>query len=85
MATIMLKRQIINDTVGNPIGVILPLEEYTLVERILNKRFPAVTVDARLAQMKQAVADPLFMADLEETMSAYAEIDADSRAAHLHG
>ena len=77
MTTIMLKRQIINDTVGNPIGVILPLEEYTLVERILNKRFPTVKIDSRLAQMKQAADDPLFMADLEDTMSAYAEIDAD--------
>ena len=77
MTAIMLKRQIINDTVGNPIGVILPLEEYTLVERILNKRFPAVKVDARLVQMEQAAADPLFMADLEETMSVYAETDAE--------
>ena len=77
MTTIMLKRQIINDTIGNPIGVILPLEEYTLVERILNERFPAVKVDARFAQMKQAANDSLFMADLEETMSAYAESDAE--------
>jgi len=77
MTTIALKRQIINDEIGNPIGVILPFEEYTLIEKILNKRLPVTKVDSRIALIEQATNDPLFMADLEETMLAYAEADAE--------
>jgi|GEM_PF-1222715 len=31
----------------------------------------------KLEQMEQAANDPLFMADLRETMSAFAEVDAE--------
>ncbi len=40
MITTALKRQFITDAVGNLVGVILPLEEFALVEEILEQRFP---------------------------------------------
>ncbi len=40
MAGTILKRQFITDAAGNPVGVILPLEEFVLVEEILDQRFP---------------------------------------------
>jgi hypothetical protein len=36
----ILKRQFITDKEGNPVGVILPLEEFALVEDILEQQFP---------------------------------------------
>lgn len=76
MTTLVIKRQFITDVEGNPIGVILPLSEYALVEPILAQQERATAVD-KLAQMKQAINDPLFMADLEETMNAFANADAE--------
>lgn len=76
MATIALKRQFITDTAGNPIGVILPMEEYALVEEILEQRSPIPGEADKLDQIEQAANDPLFMADLRETMLAFAEADA---------
>jgi hypothetical protein len=76
MVTTVLKRQFITDTTGNPVGVILPLEEFALVKEILEQRFPTTKAD-KLEQMEQAAKDPLFMADLHETMSAFAEVDAE--------
>jgi hypothetical protein len=75
MATTVLKRQFITDAEGNPVGVILPLEEFALVKEILEQRFPTIKAD-KLDQIEQAAKDPLFMADLHETMSAFAEVDA---------
>ena len=77
MTTTVLKRQFIADAAGNLVGVILPLEEFALVERILEQRFPTPGEDKKLAQMEQAANDPLFVADLRETMSAFAEVDAE--------
>ena len=77
MTTTVLKRQFIADAAGNPIGVILPLEEFALVKRILEQRFPTLSEADKLAQMEQAASDPLFMADLRETMSAFADADAE--------
>lgn len=45
MDTIILKRQLITDASGKPVGVILPLEEYALVEAILEKNFGGGVVD----------------------------------------
>jgi hypothetical protein len=42
MAGTVLKRQFITDASGNPVGVILPLEEYALVEETLKQRLPVV-------------------------------------------
>jgi len=77
MTTTVLKRQFITDAVGNPIGVILPLEEFVLVEEILEQRFPTPSDADKLDQMEQAASDPLFMADLHETMLAFADVDAE--------
>ncbi len=77
MTVTILKRQFITDAAGNPVGVILPLEEFALVEEILERRFPATSKTDKLDQMKQAANDPLFMADLHETMSAFAKADAE--------
>jgi hypothetical protein len=73
----ILKRQFITDAAGNPVGVILPLEEFALVERILEQRSPPLSEANKLDQMEQAANDPLFIADLHETMSAFAEVDAE--------
>jgi hypothetical protein len=72
----MLKRQFITDAAGNPIGVILPLEEYALVQEILEQRSQPTSEADQLDRMAQAVHDPLFMADLRETMTTFAEADA---------
>lgn len=76
MGTTVLKRQFITDADGKPIGVILPLSEYALVEPILAKHESASAIE-KLAKMKEAGGDPLFMADLEETMHAFEATDAE--------
>ena len=74
----ILQRQFINDTKGIPIGVILPLEEYRLVEPIFKQRTQVKNSDAeKLKQMEQAVHDSRFMADLHEVMSNFATVDAE--------
>jgi hypothetical protein len=75
--TVVLKRQFITDRVGNPIGVILPLEEYVLVEKILEQLTQPLDVADKLKQMEQVANDAIFMADLHETMSAFDETDAE--------
>jgi hypothetical protein len=77
MTTATLKRQFITDAEGNPIAVILPMEEFALVKDILDQRSRTNDEADKLAQMGQAVQDPLFMADLRETMSAFAGTDAE--------
>ncbi len=77
MTTAVLKRQFITDSLGNPIGVILPMEEFALVEEMLEQRLLTSTEADKLSLIEQATQDPLFMADLQETMTAYAEADAE--------
>ena len=72
-----LKRQFITDVTGNPIGVILPLEEYALVQEILEQRSQPPSEADQLDRMAQAAHDPLFMADLREAMSSFAKADAE--------
>ena len=72
MTKTVLKRQFITDAAGSPIGVILSLEEFALVEEILEQQFQTPSEADKLDQMEQAVRDTLFMADLRETMSAFA-------------
>jgi len=76
MTTMVLKRQIITDADGNPVGVILPLSEYARVEKYLAQNDVLSTVD-KLTLVEQASTNPLFMADLNDTMSAFAEVDAE--------
>lgn len=72
----MLKRQFITDTAGEPVAVILPLDEFTLVADTLEERL-AARIDDKLQQMEQAARDPLFQADLRETMAAFVAVDAE--------
>lgn len=67
----MLKRQFITDVSGKPIGVILPLEEFALIADTLEQRLTSRPVTEKLALMEQVVHDPLFLADLYETMKAF--------------
>jgi len=77
MTVTVLKRQFITDAAGNPIGVILPLKEFALIEEILEQRFPSLDEARKLDRMEQAANDRLFMADLRQTMSAFAQVDAE--------
>ena len=72
----VLKRQFITDEAGNPIGVILPLEEYTLVADTLDQQLSA-QLDVKIQQVENAMDDPLFRADLSETMTAFEHVDAE--------
>lgn len=79
MSATLLKRQFITDAAGNRIGVILPIEEYSLIEEALDQVTSSPNESAKLALMDQAADDPLFMADLREAMSDFAKIDAEKR------
>ena len=76
MATAALGHQFITDAVGDPVGVILPLEEFALVEETLNQRLPVSGMADKLIQMEQAANDALFMNNLQETMSSFDGADA---------
>jgi hypothetical protein len=76
MTTTPLQRQFIRDASGNPIGVILPLEEYMRVALLLGDRDATGKETALLDQIEYAARDPLFLADLRETMAAYETVDA---------
>jgi hypothetical protein len=75
MAT--LKRQFITDTEGKPIGVILPIDEYALVEALLEAPKEDAAEAEKLEQMKRASKDPLFMEDLQAAMADFSEADAE--------
>jgi hypothetical protein len=77
MSEVILKRQFITDSAGKPVGVILPLEQFAVVEEILEEQFPVTNDVEKLERMRQAAHDPRFLADLHETMSAFAEADAE--------
>lgn len=71
------KWQYITDAEGNRIGVILPLNEFLLIEDTLEQRIRALGDEAKLQQMEQAANDPLFLEDLRETMDAFATPDSE--------
>ena len=77
MGEVVLKRQFITDSAGRPVGVILPLEQFALVEEILEEQFPASNDVEKLEKMRQAAHDPRFLADLQATMSTFAGVDAE--------
>ena len=77
MTITILKRQIITDSVGEPVGVILPLKEYDLVKNILEQHDQMPDVEKMLAKMEFAISDDLFLSDLLDTMSAYEAVDAE--------
>ena len=76
MTATTLRRQYIRDAEGNPIGVILPIEEYVRVALLFDERLIDDQDKERLEQIEYAVRDPLFLADLRETMAAYEVADA---------
>ncbi|MBX7233216.1 MAG: hypothetical protein K1X65_02455 [Caldilineales bacterium] len=76
MLKVALKRQLITDITGNAIGVILPLEEYRLVEKFLEN--DALDQEGeKLRQLELAVHDPMFLQDLYENMQAFAAADGE--------
>jgi len=77
MTMTVVKRQVIRDAEDNPIAVILPIEEFALVKDLLDQRSRSAGDADKLAQMSQAAQDPLFLADLDETMSAFESADAE--------
>ena len=74
MSQAMLVRQFIRDTMGQPVAVLLPIEEYTLVKPILESREKELA--GKLRQLELAAKDPLFLADLRETMAAFEVADS---------
>ena len=77
MTTTIVKRQIIRDAEDNPIAVILPMEEFALVKDLLEQRSRTADDADKLAKMEQAAQDPLFLADLSETMSTSTQADRE--------
>jgi hypothetical protein len=77
MAETTVKRQFITDAEGNRVAVILPMDEFALVKDVLERKAKAVEEADKLAKMEQAAQDPLFLSDLQETMSAFSEADAE--------
>lgn len=75
--TFALKRQFITDALGQPIGVILSLEEYALVKTMLEPVRLSASLDDKLALMAQAVDDQRFRTDLYETMADFETVDAE--------
>ncbi|MSP12544.1 MAG: hypothetical protein EXR62_06260 [Chloroflexi bacterium] len=73
MPELMLTRQFIHDSKGNPVAVILPIDEYLLVKDILEELEPEVS--KKLREIELAVQDPLFQLDLEENMKAFEKAD----------
>jgi hypothetical protein len=60
IAMTVLKRQFITDAEGNPVGVILPLEEFVLVEDLLEQHFPtsvAPTVGEQAKRTEHSVRE----------------------------
>ncbi len=74
-----IQRQFINDATGTPIGVILPIEEFVLVQGILENRTKMLLLDDqnKLRMMEKAAVDPYYLADLTDTMEAFAHIDGE--------
>jgi hypothetical protein len=75
MTQTMLVRQFINDAAGQPVAVLLPMEEYALVRPLLERRDQELA--AQMREMQSAANDPLFLADLHATMVAFEASDAE--------
>ncbi|MFZ4802816.1 MAG: hypothetical protein ACOYLR_12855 [Chlorobium sp.] len=73
MAATVIGHQLITDVKGNPVGVILPLPEFALVEETLRQLSSVRGTEEKLAQMEQAANDILFMDDLRHAISDFAD------------
>jgi len=77
-----IRKQFITDVHGRQIGVILPIEDYILVEPLLRQREQQnetvqESVEEKILQIKQAAGDPRFLADLREVMNDFKYVDAE--------
>jgi hypothetical protein len=83
MTTTTLSKQFITDAQGRQIGVILPIDDYKLVEPILRQHeqndqsSTKETEEEKLRQIERAALDPLFLADLQEVMKDFSHIDTE--------
>ena len=75
MSQATLSRQIINDAQGRPIAVLLPIEEYALIRSILEEHDRNEA--RKIKEIDLAASDPLFLADLRETMATFEAVDAE--------
>ena len=75
MSNSVIKREIIPDSEDNPIEVILPMNEYLMIEQNLPKIGPHSDVNEKLKRLHRAIDDPLFMTDLEESMASFTSVD----------
>jgi hypothetical protein len=75
MSQVVLVRQFIKDATGQPIAVILPIEEYALIRPILESRDQELA--GKLTEMQFAATDPLYLADLREAMMAFQSTDTE--------
>jgi hypothetical protein len=67
-----IKRQFIMGEENKPVAVILPIEDYQKVQGLLED-----DPSSKLALMKEAAKDPLFLQDLKETMTDFAHADRE--------
>lgn len=70
-----LRQQFITDTQGNAVAVILPIEEYQRIAPLLQRH--GNSEKEKLALLKQAAHDPLFLADLQESMNDFKQVNAE--------
>jgi antitoxin (DNA-binding transcriptional repressor) of toxin-antitoxin stability system len=75
MSQATLSRQFIKDAQGRPIAVIVPIEEYALIEAVLEEHDQEKA--RKIQEIELAANDLLFLADLEETMAAFEATDAE--------
>lgn len=86
-----LSKQFITDNQGRQIGVILPMNDYLLVEPILRQQEQSKhdtsleTEEEKLRLIEQAASDPLFLADLREVMNDFKHVDAEWWEPHFGG
>ncbi len=69
------RQQFITDTQGNAVAVILPIEEYQRIAPLLQRK--GNSEQEKLALLKQAAQDPLFFADLQESMNDFKQVDSE--------
>lgn len=72
-----LRQQFITDTQGNTIGVLLPIEDYQHIAPFLQQKDDQEL--EKLTLLNQASQDPLFLADLQESMNDFQQIDSECR------
>lgn len=58
-------------------GVLRPLQPLALAEGMKVEIILLSSDDARLAVMREAMSDPLFLADLQEVAEDFAHVDAE--------